>query len=209
MPRSRNVYNAEFPYHICVRNNDGAIYPCELKEAWDLYSNSLWFYSRIFNTRIFAFVLMKNHFHLLMATPNANLSEFMKYFLKRTSDDIRAINGVKNHLYGDRYYPTLVNNQDYFQNVYKYVYQNPVRAGICSSVLEYDYSTLPEFLGIKKMCIPIYDDYHFFDDLNGNLTWLDDVYSPNQIEQIQYGLKLQQFKLKPNRNAYLNDTQSK
>ncbi len=208
MPRTRNVYNTEFPYHIYARTNDGLSFPCEPSEAWEIYCNALWFYSRIFNVRILAFVMMSNHFHLLISTPFGNLSEFMKHFMKRTSDDIRAIRGIKNHLYGDRYYPSLISNQNYFQTVLKYVYQNPIRAGLCNSVLEYEFSTLPAFLGRKKMQIPIFDDYQFFENPDGNLHWLDDVYQPEATEQIQHGLKLQEFKFKPNKSYYLNDTQS-
>lgn len=116
--------------------------------------------------------------------------------------------GCKNHLYGDRYYPSLISNQNYFQTVLKYVYQNPIRAGLCNSVLEYEFSTLPSFLGRKKMQIPIFDDYQFFEDLNGNINWLNDVFQPDATEQIQHGLKLQEFKFKPNKSYYSNDTQS-
>ncbi len=209
MPRTRRVNNTDYPYHINAKTNDGLPFPCDLQDAWEIYCNALWFYSRIFQVRILAFVMMSNHFHLLISTPNGNLSEFMKQFMKRTSDDIRAIRGIKNHLYGDRYFPSLVKNQNYFQNVLKYVYQNPVKAGICDSVLQYDYTTLHGFLGLKKMEIPIFDDYHFFEDLNGNMRWLDERFTNDAHEQIQHGLRLQEFKFKPNSSYYLNDTLSK
>jgi putative transposase len=206
MPRSRNIYNAELPYHICARTNDSFPFPCELQEAWTIYCDALWFYSRIFQARILAFVTMSNHFHLIITASNANLSEFMKHFMKRTSDNIRAVRGIKNHLYGDRYYPSLINNQRYFQTVLKYVYQNPIRAGICESVLDYKYSTLPGFLGFEKMEIPTFDDYNFFDDLDGNLKWLDDTYGKEAYEQIKKGLKQQEFKPERDKNAYMHDT---
>jgi putative transposase len=206
MPRSRNIYHTEFPYHINARTNDGHPFPCEISEAWNIYCHALWFYSRIYQVRILAFVLMRNHFHLLLVTPNGNLSDFMKSFMKRTSDDIRAVHGVKNHLYGTRYYATLVGRQSYFQNVLKYVYQNPLRAGVCNSVLDYPYSTLPGFLGYTRMEIPTHDYFQFFDNLDGNLKWLNEIYKTESCEQIKYGLKQQEFKPKPNKSYYLHDT---
>lgn len=206
MPRTRNVYNIEFPYHINVRNNNGLPYPCELQDAWNIYCDNLWFCSRIFETRILAFVMMNNHFHLLMVCPKGNLSEFMKYFLKRTSDDIRAIRGVQNHLYGNRYYPSLVSDQKYFQKAFKYIYQNPLRARLCRSILDYPYSSLHGFLGLTKMQIPVYDDFYFFEDLNGNLQWLDEMLDPDQTEHIRSALKRQVFQPGRNQNGFRDDT---
>lgn len=206
MPRSRNVYSSELPYHINVRNNDGVVYPCELKEAWDIYCNALWFCSRIFKVRILAFVMMNNHFHLLVVAPDGNLSKFMQYFQKRTSDEIRGIQGIKNHLYGDRYYPSLVGNQEYFEKVLKYIYQNPTRARICNSVLDYEFSTLKSFIGLEKMLIPIFDDFHFFDDLESNLMWLDELYDADTNALIKGGLKRQEFKPNRDKNGYMDDT---
>lgn len=130
----------------------------------------------------------------------------MKNFMKRTSDDIRAIRGIKNHLYGDRYYPSLINNQAYFETVLKYIYQNPLRAGICESVLNYEFSTLPSFLGFRKMEIPVYDDFGFFDDVPGNLNWLNTLYDTDTTARIKKGLTLQEFKPDHDKSAYLDDT---
>ncbi|MFN8791600.1 MAG: transposase [Bdellovibrionales bacterium] len=202
MPRTRNTQNTEYPYHILARTNDRQPFPCALEHAWVSYENALMFYSRAFSTRILAFVMMKNHFHLLMSTPEGNLSDFMKHFMKRTSEDIRISRGIRNHLYGDRYYATLIDRQSYFQNVIRYVYQNPLRAEVCNSVLDYPYSTLKGFLGLERMRIPIFDDFHFFDGLDQNLRWLDDISSPEDLEPIRYGLRQQVFKPKPNKSYY-------
>ncbi len=206
MPRTRNVFNTDFPYHINARTNDGLPFPCDLSDAWEIYGNALWFYSRIFKVRVLAFVMMNNHFHLLISTPEGNLSEFMKHFMKRTSDDIRSIRGVKNHLYGDRYYPSIVSKQDYFQSVLKYIYQNPVRARLCKSVLDYEYSSLRGFIGSERMQIPIFDDYNFFDNLTGNLNWLDTPMGIDKVEIIRTGLKRQEFSLTRDKNGFKDDT---
>jgi len=202
MPRTRKTQDTEFPYHILARTNDRQPFPCALEKAWAVYENALLFYSRAFNTRVLAFVMMRNHFHLIMSTPSGNLSEFMKQFMKRTSEDIRAYNGVKNHLYGDRYYATLIDQQSYFQNVMRYVYQNPLRAEICNSVVDYPFSTLRGFLGLEPMRIPVYDDFHLFEELDQNLRWLNDQPTPEDLEPIRHGLRQQVFKPKPNKSYY-------
>ena len=141
-----------------------------------------------------------------MSTPNGNLSEFMKFFMKRTSDDIRKNRKIKNHLYGDRYYPTLVNDQNYFQTVFKYVYQNPLRAGLCTTVLEYKFSTLKGFLGMEYMPVPVYDDFHFFENLSQNLNWLNQICDPDMLLAIRNRLHRQQLSPKRNKNGYNDDT---
>jgi putative transposase len=206
MPRSKKVYHTEFPYHITARTNNGAPFPCTLSEAWNIYVNALWFYSRIYETRILAFVLMNNHYHLLMTTPKGNLPEFMQPFMKSSSDEIREINNVENHLYGGSYYSSLIGQQNYFQNVLKYIYQNPVRAKGCDSVLDYEFSTLPSFLGQKKLEIPIFDDFNFFESLDSNLKWLDQKPNEADIMFIKKGLALQEFKAMRDPSGFRDDT---
>lgn len=204
MPRSRNTKSTDYPYHVVARTNDQLPFPCSLREAWNIYSDALWFYSHACRVRVLAFVMMKNHFHLIISTPEGNLSDFMKLFMKKTSDEIRNLSMQKNHLYGARYYPSLIQHEHYYRCVMKYVYQNPVRARVCKSVLDYPFSTITTLLGQQKNNIPVYDDFGLLDNLESSIKWLNQNWNQTAAEQIKKGLRVQTFKPGPTKGGYLD-----
>ncbi|MBM4272279.1 MAG: hypothetical protein FJ139_09025 [Deltaproteobacteria bacterium] len=81
----------------------------------------------IYQVDILAFVLMDNHFHLIVKTPRANLQEFMRHFnISYTSYFNRRHNRV-GHLYQGRYKSFLIDADSYLLEVSRYVHLNPVR----------------------------------------------------------------------------------
>ena len=73
-----------------------------------------------------------------------NLSKYLNYELKH-----------KNHIFGDRYYPTIIRNKKHLINVIRYIYQNPIRANICYNVEDYKYSSLGFYSGLFNHGIQI------------------------------------------------------
>lgn len=77
-----------------------------------------------------SFVLMNNHWHLLVQTPLANLSEFMRHFnITYTSHFNRRHHRV-GHLYQGRYRSLLVEEDAYLCMVSRYIHINPVKTAI-------------------------------------------------------------------------------
>jgi len=76
---------------------------------------------------VLAYVLMSNHFHLLLTTPKANLSEFMRHFtICYTAAFNRRHNRV-GHLYQGRYKAFLIDADNYLLEVSRYIHLNPIR----------------------------------------------------------------------------------
>jgi len=70
---------------------------------------------------------MPNHFHFLLETPLANLSEFMRQFnITYTSYYNRRYNRV-GHLYQGRYKSILVQKESYLNILSRYIHLNPLR----------------------------------------------------------------------------------
>jgi len=70
---------------------------------------------------------MANHFHLLVTTPQGNLSEFMRHFnISYTSAFNRKHRRV-GHLYQGRYKAFLIDSDNYLLKVSRYVHLNPIR----------------------------------------------------------------------------------
>jgi REP element-mobilizing transposase RayT len=113
-------------YHITSRGNerrnifrydqDRKFFIQTLKESLNIYGVIL-----------YSYVLMSNHFHFLLETPLANLSEFMRQFnITYTSYYNRRYNRV-GHLYQGRYKGILIQKEGYLNILTRYIHLNPVR----------------------------------------------------------------------------------
>ena len=81
----------------------------------------------IYEVRLHAYVLMSNHFHLIVETPKGNLSEFMRHFnISYTAAYNRRHNRV-GHLYQGTFKAILIDADDYLLELSRYVHLNPVR----------------------------------------------------------------------------------
>jgi hypothetical protein len=70
---------------------------------------------------------MSNHFHLLVATPQGNLSEFMRHFNISYTSVFNRRHGRAGHLYQGRYKAFLIDSDNYLLEVSRYIHLNPIR----------------------------------------------------------------------------------
>jgi len=79
---------------------------------------------------IHAFCLMRNHFHLVIETPRANLVEGMKWLLGVYTRRFNLRHRLCGHLFAGRYQALIVDGSGngYLKTVCDYVHLNPVRA---------------------------------------------------------------------------------
>ena len=82
--------------------------------------------------RVHAFVLMTNHYHLLLETPQANLSRGMGWLQNAFTRRINTRHRLWGHLFGGRYKAIPAEPGNCFWALLDYIHLNPVRAGICS-----------------------------------------------------------------------------
>ena len=80
---------------------------------------------------IHSFVLMKNHYHLLLETPRGNLSSGMKWLNATYTARYNSRHKTRGHLFQGRYKALLVDGQsdNYLLTVSDYIHMNPVRIG--------------------------------------------------------------------------------
>ncbi len=142
MARRKLIRQKEFPYHVTSRTNQKTWFAIPIFEVWDFCKESLRYATSKKPVITHCFVLMGNHYHLLISTPDENIDEFMMLFNRKLSNLINAKTGLINHKFSNRYKWTIVENESYLLNVYRYIYQNPVRAGISANCKSYPYSSL-------------------------------------------------------------------
>lgn len=100
---------------------------------------------------VHAFVLMPNHFHLVVETPCANLVVGMKWMLGTYTGRFNRRHSLTGHLFAGRYKALLVEpGQDgYFRAVCHYVHLNPARAGLLAAeapLRTFPWSSWPAYL---------------------------------------------------------------
>jgi len=80
-----------------------------------------------FGTRVHAYVLMDNHFHLLVETPEANLSRAMQWLGVTYSVWFNRRHQRVGHLFQGRFQAVVIEDDAGWQEVARYVHLNPVR----------------------------------------------------------------------------------
>ncbi len=92
-----------------------------------------------FSYRLFAYCLMPDHLHLLVAPKNSktSVSEFVRHFKSRTAFVFKAQGGGQ--LWQRGFYDHIVRKSEDLQTVANYIVYNPVRKGLVESVDKYPY----------------------------------------------------------------------
>lgn len=82
--------------------------------------------------QVHAYVLVSNHYHLLLETPEANLVAGMKWFQSTYTMRFNRRHRVGGHLFQGRYQAIVVDPEErnYFVTLSDYIHLNPVRAGL-------------------------------------------------------------------------------
>ncbi len=102
--------------------------------------------------RVHSYVLMHNHYHLLLETPHPNLVAGMKWFQGTYTQRFNARHRVSGHLFQGRYKAIPVDGKapEYFRLVSRYIHLNPSRAGLVDStsphLLDFRWSSFPSFV---------------------------------------------------------------
>jgi REP element-mobilizing transposase RayT len=94
-----------------------------------------------------AFCLMLNHFHLVLETPEPNLSRGMRILNGRYAQRFNDLHGTSGHLFGERHKAILVHKETHLLELARYVVLNPVRAGICRDPEQWPWSSYAATVG--------------------------------------------------------------
>ena len=119
----------EYPnavYHVTCRGNERKSIFKDDKDRnsfLDVLNQS----REIYNIEVFSYVLMKNHFHLLIKTPLGNLGMFMRHFNITYTSYFNRRHRRVGHLYQGRYKSMLIDTEEYLSVTSRYIHLNPVR----------------------------------------------------------------------------------
>lgn len=158
MPRRLRVQFPGAIYHVTIRGNgradifaddhDRERFLKRLKDSLETYA-----------VRLYLFCLMNNHVHLVLETPQGNLSRFMQSVETGYTVYYNVRHNQPGHVMQGRYSAKLVEGNRYLLNLSRYVHLNPVfmdRAKNLTlkerveSLRGYRWSTYPGYAGIGK-----------------------------------------------------------
>lgn len=132
MPRKRLIRSDCLPYHVTARSNNREKFPLPLKDVWGILCEEILSAQIALGIEVQSFVLMPNHFHMLLTTPETDLGEVMKSFMRNTTKTLNLESGRSGRIFGGPYYPSIIESDQYFSQAYKYVYRNPAKAKLVS-----------------------------------------------------------------------------
>lgn len=196
MPRKPVIRSNENFYHLTARSNNKEHFYLDTDEVWGIIVNRLHLLQIEHDLKILSLVVMSNHFHLLMLTPKSPINVIMFYLMKDVTKDIQKRTGRINKIFGGRYKGCVILEQRYLMNAYKYVSRNPVAAGICARVEDYEYST--HFKDIGETIFPLKVDSLADSGMKPEMLgkWLNESYSLEDGERIRWGLSRTEFTMR-------------
>ena len=90
---------------------------------------------------LYAYVLMSNHYHLLLETTQPNLSKIMHYVNGAYTTYYNIKRKKSGHLFQGRYKSIVIDTDSYFKELSRYIHLNPVRAKLVNKPDEYEWSS--------------------------------------------------------------------
>ena len=103
-----------------------------------------------YNWVCYAYCLMDNHYHLLIETPDSNLSKGMRQLNGMYTQTFNRMNNRVGHVFQGRYKAILVEKDSYLLELSRYIVLNPVRANMVRSAKEWPWSSYRSTVGAVK-----------------------------------------------------------
>lgn len=105
---------------------------------------------RRYKAVIHVYCLMGNHYHLLLSTPEGNLSRIMRHINGGYTTYFNKRHNRFGHLFQGRYKAILVDADPYAGELSRYIHLNPVRAGMVRQAEQYKWSSYAVYTGKTK-----------------------------------------------------------
>lgn len=148
MPRIGRVVLPNYPHHVVQRGHNRQVvfaadddyrrYLVDLRELKD-----------VFGVKVYAYCLMTNHVHLLLAPGDsaAGLGQLMKTLAARATRYRNRLEGRSGTLWESRYKSSVVQTDTYLLACSRYIELNPVRAQMSVEAGDYPWSSYRERIG--------------------------------------------------------------
>ncbi len=128
-------------YHV-VSHGNGRLWLFKHDDGYSMFLDILGEYIKKYHVVIHNFVIMRNHFHLVVETKLPNLGIFMNQVLRDYAMYFNRVSRRRGSVFRSRYGAFLVQQDVYYKQLTKYVFFNPVKAHLVKRPDEYKWSSL-------------------------------------------------------------------
>ncbi len=156
MPRTPRKKSSSGVYHVMVRGiNKQDIF--QDKEDRIIFLKKLRTAKDHSKCKVYAYCLMSNHVHLLIAEGQESISQTMKRLGTAYAYWYNKKYNRVGHLFQGRFRSEPVNADSYLLTAVRYVHQNPVKAGIVLDCCDYPWSSYNEYINPEESARGIAD----------------------------------------------------
>lgn len=127
-------------YHVIQRGNNKE-YIFNKNSNKEYFLSKLKEFKDILNFEVYGYVIMDNHYHIVIRTREIYISSVMHRLNNDFSKFYNISNKRSGHVFQERYSGFLVKDDKYLLSLLRYVHQNPVKANMCKNVSDYKWSS--------------------------------------------------------------------
>lgn len=158
MPRPCRVTYEGAIYHVTIRgNNDEVVFRDDQDRR--TYLERVAQASGRHAMSILAYVLMTNHVHLIVRTRQANISAAMQWLHGCYAALYNRRHVRRGHLFGGRFFSSVIDREEYLLESTRYVHLNPVRAELVRRPEDYDWSSYRRYVTGAQAPAPVERDF--------------------------------------------------
>jgi REP element-mobilizing transposase RayT len=106
--------------------------------------------SEMWNIRIAAYCLMPNHYHMLIQTPEANLSRSMRHLNGVYTQRYNSRHKCDGQLFRGRFKSILIDTDSYLLQAVRYIHRNPLNASLVQHIDDYKWSSHKGYLSVAQ-----------------------------------------------------------
>jgi putative transposase len=142
-------FRIEYPgafYHVMHRGTAGsAIFESDRdrEKFFEYVSKS----TERYKLRIHTYCLMKDHYHLLVETPEPNLCRAIKWINVSYAAYFNRKRACFGHLFQGRFRAVLVDAEVYLKQLSRFIHLNPIRSNVIEHIKDYKWSSYPALSG--------------------------------------------------------------
>lgn len=97
----------------------------------------------------YAYCLMPNHYHLVVQTPQPDLSAGMQWLNGRYAQMFNFCHGFDGHLFQGRFHSVVVESDLHLLELARYLPRNPIRGGLCRLPGGWPWSSYRQIAGLE------------------------------------------------------------
>jgi putative transposase len=149
VPRPPRIEVEDGIFHVATRSVDEAFAYRGIPDRLD-FLEFLWTTVATYEWNCQSYCLMGTHYHLIVQTPQANLSAGMQMLNGRYAQRFNWRHGRRGHLFGARFMSVHVEDDAHLMAAHRYVARNPVRAGLCLNPGDWRWSSYRALVGLER-----------------------------------------------------------